>query len=412
MKKTVKSAKKTQPKKTNKEYFFSWECIKNNTVNILVIVAAIAAFNYFRTPVFKIDTTVPLCYESSWTYIPNFDTEESQISFNWFNIFNANISNVDLSGIGDKIKFMSFDENVIFPPSDKLPAGFNPETVLENGKDPGLGVRDLHAKGITGKGIAVAIIDNALNINNKEIKDNLIHYEVLGKTCLNYHGPMVSSLLCGKTTGVAPDAKLVYFASGVSPVTQEEEYSLVNDIAALKKILNMNKRLPKDKRISAVSISRGWYKDHKDYAEFRDIENKLIESGVMVLHPFSDAYDSIANFGMLDRKPNANPDDIASYSIHFAHPYELLAPSGGRTGTGPENYYMYWGVKDGGMSWVNPYIVGVYALAKQVYPDLMPKEFFEIARETGYRLETTDGNYNILIQPTKIIEYLQNKNVK
>lgn len=408
MKKSAKTSQ-SKNKKTSKEYFFSWECIKNNTVNILVIVSAILLFNYFRTPVFKIDTTAPLCYESAFTYIPNFDDEESQIGFNWFNVFGADISNMNLSGIGDKIKFMSFDNYVRFPSSDKLPAGFDPEIVLENGKDPGLGVRDLHAKGITGKGVTVAIIDNALNVKNKEIKDNLIHYEVLGKVCLHYHGSMVSSLLCGKTTGVSPDVKLVYFASGVAPVAQGEKYSLVNDIAALKKILKMNKLLPKDKKISAVSISRGWYKNHKNYAEFRDIENKLIESGVMVLHPFSDAYDSIANFGMLDRKPNANPDDIESYNIHFAHPDELLAPSGGRTGAGPENNYMYWGMKDGGMSWVNPYIVGIWALAKQVYPDIKPKEFFEIARETGYRLENPNGGYNIVIQPTKIIEYLQNK---
>ena len=416
----TKTAKKAQSKnKTpSKEYFFSWECIKNNTVNILVIVSAILLFNYFRTPSFKIDTTTKLPQDQQMGKIPDFNDEYKMITvfFPWFEIFNMDISDMDLSGLGDKIKYANFDSDSIFPSADKLPDGFNPKVLLENGKNPGLGVRDLHAKGITGKGITVAILDNGFNINHQEIKDNLVHYEIVGRTFSHFHGSATSSLLCGKTIGVAPEAKLVYFATGFTPTTENERFDITNDITALKKILNMNKRLPKDKRISAVSISRGWYNDNKRFSEFKDVVDKLEKSGVLVLAVGAQYYyGDIANIGLVDRTINADPDDVKSYKAKEGHECDtgdkcLLAPSGGRTTAGnmAPDQYIYWG--KGGLSWVAPYIVGTWALAKQVYPDIKPKEFFEIARETGYRLDNQRGGYNIVIQPTKIIEYLQNKN--
>lgn len=409
MKKTSKSTKQTAIKKKNahKEYFFSRECIKNNTVNILVIVAAIAAFNYFRTPTFKIDTKTKLYQEMPYTHIPDFNDDESQIDWSWFEIMNANISKMDLSVLGDKIKYISFDNNSILPSADKLPVDFEPEKLLEDGKNPGLGVRDLHAKGITGKGITVAIIDNGLNVDHQEYKDNLIHYEIIGKAFTNYHGPVVSSLLCGKNVGVAPDAKLAYFATGIVPTTENEKFDITNDIAALKKILKMNKRLPKDKRISAVSISRGWYSDNEHSEEFKDIVSKLIDSGVFVVPVNArDYYGKVAKFGVANRKINSNPDNAESYYTRFDD--NFIIPAGGRTSAanGNPDYYIYWG--DGGWSWATPYIVGIYALAKQVYSDIKPIEFWQIARETAYVSEKG----TMLIQPTKIIEYLQNKNVK
>ena len=87
-----------------------------------------------------------------------------------------------------------------------MPDGFNPQQVLENGKAPGLNIADLHTMGITGKGITVAIIDQPLNTEHIEIRDNIIHYESAGypeHKEAQFHGTAVSSLLAGKTCGVA-----------------------------------------------------------------------------------------------------------------------------------------------------------------------------------------------------------------
>ena len=39
---------------------------------------------------------------------------------------------------------------------------------MENGKNPGLGIRALHGQGITGEGVSVAIIDEAIFLEPPE----------------------------------------------------------------------------------------------------------------------------------------------------------------------------------------------------------------------------------------------------
>ena len=106
----------------------------------------------------------------------------------------------------------SFDM-VFFEGADELR-----KNVIESGKNPGLGVRNLHEKGITGKGVNVAIIDQNLIIGHPEYADNIADYYP-GNFPEEYyesgsmHGAAVTSFLAGKTCGVAPEAK-VYFACG------------------------------------------------------------------------------------------------------------------------------------------------------------------------------------------------------
>ena len=59
------------------------------------------------------------------------------------------------------------------------------------------------------------------------------------------------------------------------------------------------------------------------------------------------------------------------------------------------------------MSWATPYLVGVYALAKQTNPQLTPQKFFELAHQTGSAMNINDVQRGLIIQPQKIIEALQ-----
>lgn len=411
--------------------------------------------------------------------IPNFADKTTQIGAHGFVVY-GNASNADLSNAGDALKNIRFGNTTIFPAADKMPDGFSPDQVLEDGKKPGLHIGDLHAAGITGKGITVAIIDQALNTEHVEIKDNIIHYESIGypdEETASYHGTAVSSILAGKTLGVAPDAKIVYFAANnhkddsgkifLEPETRaiieqylppdvkyddfirdiqnrrhlkdaqfqqlavrimrqlpselmarienaRQEITFDNYAAALRKILFMNARLPKDKRISAISISWGTFTEDKECAKLISL---LIESGVMVLPTSSEQfYGPNGAFMTVDREMNSDADDVKSYSAGFWKTYSqqpenvLLVPSGGRTVAGfyNDNHYIYCGA-DGGKSWATPYLVGVYALAKQVMPTLTPEHFFDIAHKVAATNDKT-GN-NAIIQPQRIVEYLQNENL-
>ena len=428
----------------------------------------------FLTVFKKSDGAKPIA--QNFIRVPDFNDKTHELDALSFVLY-GDASEIDLSNAGDMLPCIHFNSKTKFPSTDKMPDGFNPQQVLENGKAPGLNIADLHTMGITGKGITVAIIDQPLNTEHIEIRDNIIHYESAGypeHKEAQFHGTAVSSLLAGKTCGVAPDAKIVYFAANnikktrtlankefqkilrqyfpkninfeetikdildgrhqideefrhkinkiiatLPPDIKEQALSVKTEIDfthranALRKILLMNARLPQDKKISAVSISWGMLGTDPESTK---LIKQLIESGVMVLtvdsHRF---YGDKGNFITTDRKMNSNPDDIQSYEVGYwkvdkdnLHDF-LLVPAGGRTIAGYLYYddYIYCGA--GGMSWATPYLVGVYALAKQIAPNLTPHRFFEIAQQTAVSNGKTGDNK--IIQPQKIIQHLQNEMV-
>jgi hypothetical protein len=61
---------------------------------------------------------------------------------------------------------VSFNSDTVWP--EDLPDRCDPEALLELGKNPGLGVRSLHAEGITGAGVSIAIIDQPLLTSHVE----------------------------------------------------------------------------------------------------------------------------------------------------------------------------------------------------------------------------------------------------
>ena len=87
----------------------------------------------------------------------------------------ANISlvNLDLRDQVELLSTMNFDSNTEWPSAKKLPDGFNPGKLLEEGKNPGLGIRSLHERGIDGRGVGIAIIDQPLLLGHIEYTSRL-----------------------------------------------------------------------------------------------------------------------------------------------------------------------------------------------------------------------------------------------
>ena len=56
----------------------------------------------------------------------------------------VDLSRLDLSGKGELLKAMPFDSRTVWPEPNKMPERFNPSRVLEEGRNPGLGIRNLH----------------------------------------------------------------------------------------------------------------------------------------------------------------------------------------------------------------------------------------------------------------------------
>lgn len=147
------------------------------------------------------------------------------------------LANADFRGELDMLLTTSFDSRTEWPSPEMLPAGFKPQDILEMSKDPGLGVRELHAQGITGKGIKVAIIDQPLLQGHVEYKDKLAMYTTIEceKNSPQMHGAAVASLLVGEACGVAPGASLYYWAEPSWKASYKQR------IQALEEILDLSK---------------------------------------------------------------------------------------------------------------------------------------------------------------------------
>ena len=128
------------------------------------------------------------------------------------------VSRLDLTSAANKLARADFETATRWPDASKLPAGFDPQRIMELGKDPGLGIRTLHARGITGKGVGIAVIDKPLPVHHREYADRLRLYEEVGlsfaarefstTSTANMHGAATASVAVGKTCGVAPEADL------------------------------------------------------------------------------------------------------------------------------------------------------------------------------------------------------------
>ena len=133
--------------------------------------------------------------------------------------------------------------------------------ILEEGKNPGLGVRDLHAQGITGKVVNVAIIDQNLLGDHPEYINRIAAYYDSGcerpENEGSYHAPSVLSILAGETVGVAPGAR-VYYAAAPS-----WKMDAAYKADCLYWIIEQNRALPENEKIRLVSVSsapeNGWY---------------------------------------------------------------------------------------------------------------------------------------------------------
>jgi len=181
----------------------------------------------------------------------------------------------------DILRTTEFDTETIWPEKEKLPKNFDPEKLLEESKNPGLGIKELHEQGITGQGVVVAIIDQKLDIGHPEYKNSIIdykEYDEAGKEEVSMHGPAVASLLVGKDCGVAPGARLVYKAT-------PSGRSFLSEAQALKDIIEDNKNVPQNEKVRVVSCSIDYMLENPETGldEWVNALGKAKEAGIFVV---------------------------------------------------------------------------------------------------------------------------------
>jgi hypothetical protein len=356
--------------------------------------------------------------------IPKYDpnsTDPWQIDFR-----SANLTKLDLSKSKDDLLYATFDTKTQWPAADKMPADFDWQKIMETGKNPGLGLRSLHEKGITGKGVGIAIIDQTLLVDHVEYKDQIHVYEegedvVGGWMESQMHGPAVASIAVGKTVGVAPEADLYYIATGdCGGATSIEDFDFSCDAKAIRRIIEINRSLPEGRKIRVLSESIGWSPQNKGYNEITAAVNEARAAGIFVISSSLEEIYGLSFHG-LGRNPLADPDEIMAYEpgLWWSKDFftgkmnqsRLLVPMDARTTASPTGIADYVFYRTGGWSWSIPYLAGTYALAVQVKPEITPEAFWKLAIETGQTIQVQhEGKpypLGIILDPQALIAALQ-----
>lgn len=337
------------------------------------------------------------------------------------------LSRYNLREATDILLYSHFSTETQWPEPDCLPDGFDPQSILELGKDPGLGVRSLHLRGITGKGVSIAIIDMKLLRDHTEYADRIVFYEEIG---IDYdgpsmHGPGVASIAAGKSTGVAPEANIYFIAANIVSIDEagQVQRDFTDFARAVRRIVEINRTLPAEEKIRALSLSVGWRSTEPGYSEMASAVEAAKKDGIFVVSSNLDATYPGFRFNGLGRYPTDDPNEISSYSLgeswtQFSHPYpwpsfqdQIFIPMDSRTIAsylGVEEYN--WG-RFGGWSWCIPYIAGLYALGVQVDPDLTPEIFWQAMTNTAhpFSVELQGQEFPTkIVQPVRLIEDLAN----
>jgi len=318
------------------------------------------------------------------------------------------MSKLDLADRKGLVATLTFNQKTIWPSPEKMPVGADPNRVLTAGMNPGLGVRDLHHQGITGRGVNVAIIDQPVYLDHPEFAGKIAAYHDVGcGSESSMHGPAVTSLLVGDKCGTAPDARVYYVAA--PSWTKDSAYKA----KALDWIVEQNKALSASEKIRVVSVSAAPSGPGSPFEKNQQMWDQACDraeaAGIIVL-------DCTAHRGFIGKCwYNARvPDSVSAcrpgdprYGYHTTD--RLLVPSAPRTTA--EEYdkgdcsYQYCGT--GGLSWTIPYCAGVLALGWQIRPDLTPDQMRELLFESAYTKK--DGAK--IINPRKFIHLVQKAEV-
>lgn len=350
---------------------------------------------------------------------------ESELMTNGWDLRSFNLKSFNLSNYSQFLKYVTYDTNTLWP--GELPLGFSPTQIMDLGRDPGLQIRSLQRSGITGKGVNIAIVDQALLLEHQEYKDNIMLYERLN--CLDLkatmHGSGVASIAVGKSVGVAPEAKLYYIASTFGKETNNSfQEDLTWMAEGIKRVLEINKHLSDTEKIRVISISTGFDSNVKGSDDVFEAIKLATQSGVFVITPTT-----FKNYGFtlmgLDRDLMSDPNDLKCFTpgIFWSNSYYsgkipsnnlLLVPMDART------YASFTGINDyafssvGGLSWTCPWLAGLYALCVQVNPKITIDKFIHLAFETGDEITIKHGikQYTLktIINPKKLVNSIKLSN--
>ena len=250
------------------------------------------------------------------------------------------------------------------------------------GVNPGLGVDILHEHGFTGEGINIAYIDQALfEPLHEEFNEDKIIYTNLSSSSSSMHGPSVLSLLAGKNIGVVPDATVYYYGHSANYLDQKTHAE------ALYQLIEDNKKLPDDKKITMVGFSDNIDPEENNIEAFEKATQDCLDAGIMVW--FCGEYGGTYTTEF-SNKDNPNNMVVEKWYDTYYDVDLCYVPSASRTTIDPthtnnkedaSSYYYFW--NEGGLSWAMPYMLGLYGIVKNIDPSLTQDDIRKLVKDTN-----------------------------
>lgn len=355
-----------------------------------------------------------------------------------YDLRHADLGLLDLADRAQALLDSFFDTGTKWSPM--LPPAFDPAKILDSNRNPGLGIRALQGRGITGKGVVAAIIDTPLLLDHTEYAERLLFYDEINAWGeANFHGTLVTSILAGRTCGVASEAVIYYIGSHNYEISPKDN-SMIPNVGpcakAIEELLDISAKLPQSKRIRIISISAGWSPAVPGFRTMNKAVRKAVEAGVFVVSAnMFDTFEPGFWFWGIDRSSPDSPDDAGAYRVlpwkewisevaveeEFPKFYErrlrqtespefLLIPEGSKTVAHPHGQSEYGFYRRGGWSSIVPYIAGLYALTCQVRPNITPAVSWKAALATGDPVPVKKGEATYagkMVNPVRLIESLK-----
>ena len=361
------------------------------------------------------------------------------------------IENWDLSGLSEQmLPYLCFDSETNFPDTLKEKA----QQLLESSKCIMQAIQELHESNITGKGVNVAIIDTPFDYS--QFSDSLSYHQVEGIDSES-HGITVVSII----SQIVPEAQITFFGDDKKSKTRNTDAenlikSLVGtrklkaDVLSISSPIDINHELLSEKCevINSINFNSGklgfryglrkningneviepadCQSEGKDKQPIeKSIINKLREFGIETDSiddkNINQIIDTLLNLGISKEDPklklveklskspeefhleSIKDDKLATPGKNIENSDLVCIPSAGITVKQNGGIFKYIGTNS--TSFSIPVVTGLFAMARQVKPDITLENFSEICKQTA----TAENGYRV-INPQALIKGLAKLN--
>ena len=241
------------------------------------------------------------------------------------------------------------------------------------------------AKGYTGKGVTIAMIDGTVDTSAPE----LAGANITVKTPCTYkednasktHATAIASVLVSKSYGVAPDATLTAYSVPTKQATTSDECK--QDVSGLKGTPYGAIEMAINDGAQIISISRS--DNTKDSKAQKWAIARAMARGVIVVGPMGNAArdENDASYGWWSGTVGVSAIDasgqLASYSS-----WGQGVVAAGVGGPVKARDYEAGGVKDmQGTSFATPVVAGQITLARSRWPQATPNQILQLVTHSG-----------------------------